>query len=136
MDRDLQRAEREYITGPLLEEFRALFLKWNAEYGNVERDLGMRASFAEVWRKAKKVKAIVWDGADPTGWREGLRTILFEIIGHAFLMLFDLDKETTMAPNSLRCPSCDSPSPRMMRAVSGGGEVIKRCGDPYHDTGA
>lgn len=91
MKQDLQRAEREYITGALLDEFRHQFLKWNAEYGGVERDLGLRASFCEMWRKAKKIKAIVWEGDDPTDWREGLRTILMELIGHAFLMLFDLD---------------------------------------------
>lgn len=138
MEKDLQRLEREYITGPLLDEFRRLFLKWNAEYGNVERDLGMRASFAEVWRKTKKVKAIVWDGVDDTTWREDLRTILFEIIGHAFLMLFDLDKEDPKesAPDPLRCPTCDSPAPGMMPAVGGGGEIARICTDRYHDTGA
>jgi len=77
---------------------------WNREYAQVDRDLGIRASFAEVWRKAKKVKAIVWEGEDDAGWREGLRTILFEIIGHAMLMLFDIDHGRANLPKSSRPP--------------------------------
>lgn len=100
MSQDLQRAERDAITGPLLEEFRTLFLKWNAEYGNVERDLGVRASFCELWRKAKKIRAAIWEDADTTGWRETPRTILLEIIGHAFLMLFDLDRAAREAADA------------------------------------
>lgn len=88
-----QADELAYITSKLLMEFQTKLQGWNAEYASVERDLGIRASFAELWRKAKKIKAAVWDGADTTDWRESVRTILFEIIGHAMLMLYDLDHE-------------------------------------------
>lgn len=86
-----QANELAYVSSKLLMEFQTKMAAWNAEYADVERDLGIRASFAELWRKAKKIKAAVWDGADTTDWRESVRTILFEIIGHAFLMLYDLD---------------------------------------------
>jgi hypothetical protein len=35
-------------------------------------------------------------------------------------------------PDPLRCPSCQSPSPRLHPAVSGGGEVTKICIDAFH----
>ncbi len=87
-----QAAERDHIVGRLIPEFRDVFLNWNTEYSSQERDLGIRAEFVNLWRKAKKVKAAVWDGVDDTAWRESLRLVLLEIIGHAFLMLHDLDK--------------------------------------------
>jgi hypothetical protein len=31
-----------------------------------------------------------------------------------------------------RCPTCDSPDPRMHPSVSGGGEVTARCSDSFH----
>jgi uncharacterized LabA/DUF88 family protein len=89
-----QAEEWSIITEVLMPEFRKHFTDWNQEYSTQERDLGLRAEFVNLWRKTKKVKAAVWDGADTLAWREGLRIILMEIIGHAFLMLFDLDKQT------------------------------------------
>lgn len=88
---NLQQAELEYITSKLLMEFQERFRAWNEEYKDLERDLGMRGSFPDFWRKAKKVKAVVWEGVDDGNWREGIRTILFEVICNTFLMLFDLD---------------------------------------------
>lgn len=108
-----QADELAYITSKLLMEFQSKLVAWNEEYKDVERDLGLRASFAELWRKAKKIKAAVWDGADTSNWRESVRTILFEIIGHAFLMLYDIDHEITPrtvvevgANDSGNCPNC------------------------------
>lgn len=88
-----QAAEMTYISTILIPELHAQMRIWNEEYASQERDLGIKAEFVNLWRKAKKVKALVWDGADETTWREGLRTVLLEIIGHALLMLFDIDRQ-------------------------------------------
>lgn len=92
MQENVQRAELTYVIGALLPEFEERFRAWNAEYAEHQRDLGIRGEFANLWRKARKLKAVLWDGVDDSAWREGARTVLFEIVAHAFLMLFDYDK--------------------------------------------
>lgn len=83
--------ERQYIEQVLLPELRERFAGWAGEYQQ-ERDLGMRGEFANLYRKTRKLKTVVWDGADPSNWREDVRTITMEVAAHAFLMLVDLDK--------------------------------------------
>jgi hypothetical protein len=84
-------SDQDYIHIVLIDEFRGLLDKWGEEYQQ-PRDLGMRGEFVGLYRKARKIKSIVWDGASDATWREGLRVMLFEIIGHAFLMLVDVDE--------------------------------------------
>jgi hypothetical protein len=83
-------SDQDYIHIVLVDEFQALLDKWGEEYTQ-PRDLGLRGEFVGLYRKARKVKTIVWDGVSDHTWREGLRVMLFEIIGHAFLMLVDVD---------------------------------------------
>jgi len=92
MDRNLQAEERRVVIGQLIPEFHKLFLTWNDEYSSQARDLGAIGETVNLWRKAKRVKAAMIDGVDTVGWREPLRVILFELICHTFLLLFDLDK--------------------------------------------
>lgn len=95
---NLQRAELEYVTSELLMEFQRRFVEWNREYSTQKRDLGARAEFVNFWRKAKKVKAIVWEGDAESEYREDLRTILFEVVAHCFLLLFDVDHNKGQIP--------------------------------------
>lgn len=88
-----QQDELDAVTGHLLAEFISYFRKVNAEYSSQERDLGAVGEAVNFWRKAKKVKAAVIDGVNTAGWRESLRVVLLEVIAHAFLLLFDLDKQ-------------------------------------------
>lgn len=96
-NQDRQAGERGAVLGPLMEEFRERFQMWNKEYGHQDRDLGERGEFTSFWRKVKRIKAAVWDGADTAGWREPLRIVIFEAIAHLFLMLYDLDRKTAGA---------------------------------------
>lgn len=91
-----QQAELDEISGRLITEFLERFSAWNAEYASQERDLGKIGEAVNFWRKAKRVKAVIIDGVSDKGWREGLRTVLFEVIGHAFLLIFDLDREAAV----------------------------------------
>jgi hypothetical protein len=106
--KNLQQAELEAVTGHLMAEFINYFRKCNNEYSTQERDLGIVGESVNFWRKAKRVKAAVLDGANTAGWREPLRVVLLEVIGHAFLMLFDLDKQSErdirMQYESVRAP--------------------------------
>lgn len=108
---NLQGQERLAVLNDLVPEFRAMFIKWNDEYSTQERDLGAVGEFVNLWRKAKRVKAALMDGADTSTWREPLRTVLFEIICHAFLLLFDLSKMTNAeaSPTVTMVPNCGHP---------------------------
>jgi hypothetical protein len=95
--------DRKRIETILWPELLTRFDQWEQEYQQ-ERDLGLRGEFVGLYRKTRKLKTALWDRpTPPTGWREGLRTILFEVIAHAFLMLCDWDRE----PAGEDCIGCD-----------------------------
>lgn len=84
-------SDQDYIQLVLIDELKARLDKWSEEYQQ-PRDLGVRGEFVGLYRKCRKLKTIYWDQAtDGAGWREDRRTILFEVIGHALLMLLDED---------------------------------------------
>lgn len=85
-----QQADLDYIRSVLLMEFQHRLANWNVEYTQ-PRDLGVRGEFVGLYRKARKLKSILWDGHDPSAWREGTRTMLMEIAAHAFLAIRDID---------------------------------------------
>lgn len=87
--------ERDYIRLALMPEIIEHFDAVAKEYQQ-ERDLGIRGEFANLYRKARKLKSIYWDGVPGTNWREGVRTIIIEVIAHGLLMLVDYD---TVRPN-------------------------------------
>lgn len=112
--KNLQDEERGVIMGQLMPEFQKLFLAWNYEYSTQARDLGAIGETVNLWRKAKRVKAAMIDGVDTVGWREPLRIILFELICHAFLLIFDLDKAdaemaTDFNDTGILVPNCGHP---------------------------
>lgn len=82
--------ERDYIREKLIPELLDRMDDWAAEYKQ-PRELGVRGEFVGLHRKVGKLKTIVWDGVDASGWREDPRTILQEVIAHGFLMLSDMD---------------------------------------------
>lgn len=89
-------SERKYIGEKLMPEIRQRFELWAKEYQQ-ERDLGKLGEFANLYRKARKLKTLVWDETgpvQPNGWRETERIIVMEVAAHALLMLTDLDKES------------------------------------------
>ena len=89
------KEERQYISESLMPEIKRAFEMWAKEYQQ-ERDLGKLGEFASLYRKARKLKTLIWDEkgpAQPNGWRESERTIIIEVIAHGLLMLTDLDKE-------------------------------------------
>lgn len=88
--------EHGYIRDTLIPEILAGFERWGVEYLQ-ERDLGARGEFVGLYRKARKLKTVIWDGADPSGWREDLRTIALEVVAHGLLLVHDLDKEAKRA---------------------------------------
>lgn len=94
-------AERDYIETVLIPEITEDFRGWATEYQQ-ERDLGARGEFASLYRKARKLKTILWDGVDATLWREGTRTIVKEVVGHGLLLLCDLDKSRLEAKEALK----------------------------------
>jgi hypothetical protein len=99
------KEERQYISEKLMPEIRQAFEVWAREYQQ-ERDLGKLGEFANLYRKARKLKTLWWDpiatrrpntsstSAYERDWREDDRTITLEIIAHGLLMLADLDKES------------------------------------------
>lgn len=94
------KADREYVQDVLWPELNERWDQWQMEYGSQERDLGSRGEFVGLWRKVKKIKAQVWDRVDGSLWREDLRTIIFEVVAHALLLLRDLDRELAAAKDS------------------------------------
>lgn len=93
-----QKDELAYILGELIPQFEEKLKAWSKEYTQ-ERDLGIRGEFVGLYRKTRKLKSIIWDGEDDSEWREDTRTILFEVIGHALLAIYDLDQEAEEAPS-------------------------------------
>lgn len=94
-------AEREYINTVLIPEIQEDFEGWAKEYQQ-DRDLGERGEFASLYRKVRKLKTILWDGADATLWREGTRTIVKEVVSHGLLLLCDLDRGRLEAKEALK----------------------------------
>jgi hypothetical protein len=87
-----QKKELEYILGELIPQFEERLQAWNKEYTQ-ERDLGVKGEFVGLYRKVRKLKTIIWDGESDAEWREDTRTMLLEVIGHAFLAISDLDEQ-------------------------------------------
>lgn len=77
----------------LMDELLGDFEQWGKEYKQ-PRDLGARGEFANLYRKARKLKTALWDSpTPPEDWREDVRTIVKEVAAHAFLLLVDLDNK-------------------------------------------
>jgi hypothetical protein len=108
--------ERKYIRDVLLPEILEDFEGWSKEYQQ-PRDLGARGEFASLYRKTRKLKTILWDGADSTMWREGLRTIVKEVVSHGLLLLIDLDHNNVAPPTQ----APDLQRPIYLRDMTGHG---------------
>lgn len=111
-----QKDELAYILGELIPQFEEKLKAWNKEYTQ-ERDLGVRGEFVGLYRKTRKLKSIIWDGEDGSEWREDARTILFEVVGHSLLAIYDMDKAAneaafvSEAPWPERTEPLNSPNP-------------------------
>ncbi len=78
-----------YIQDVLLPEWLKQFETKNADYGDDSGKLGVKGGFTDLWRKVLKLKRALWDGQTLHG--EQAREITMDMIGHAFLLLVDLD---------------------------------------------
>jgi hypothetical protein len=82
-------SDLEYIERVLLPEWFDEFRIKNADYGDDSGKLGVMGGFTDLWRKIHKLKRSVWDGQELHG--EQTREIVMDMIGHAFLLVVDLD---------------------------------------------
>jgi hypothetical protein len=85
-------ADRKYIQETILPELMKDFEQYAVEYQQ-ERDLGIKGEFVSLYRKARKLKTLLWDNNSDRSWREPLRTIIKEVACHALLMLVDHDND-------------------------------------------
>ena len=74
-----------YIMEVLLPEWRELFLRKHAGYGQMHHDLGMLGQAVDIHRKAGKLKRALIEGK-PIG-PESVREVAMDLIGHAFLLM-------------------------------------------------
>lgn len=81
------------ISTSLVAEWLAHFLEKNAGYGEMHKDLGLRAQYIDIHRKVKKLKRAFWDN-EPIG-AETPREVLMDLIGHCFLTISLLDEGET-----------------------------------------
>jgi hypothetical protein len=75
----------ERICTTLVPEWRALFLRKNADYGDGANDLGLKGQYAELNRKMTKLKRALWEGKTLT--EEPPEEVILDLIGHLFLTL-------------------------------------------------
>lgn len=84
-------ASAEYVCEGLLPEWEELFLQKNAGYGGMHGELGLRAQYVDIHRKAGKVRRALWEDEDIGP--ESVREVLMDLIGHCFLTIDLIDKE-------------------------------------------
>lgn len=84
----------QYITEYLLPEWRKIFDQKNRDYGEDSGKLGLAGGVVDIWRKSHKLKRALWDGKTLHG--EQPRELTFDMIGHCFLLLIDLDGDEQM----------------------------------------
>lgn len=88
------KEERTYIAQGLMKEIRDDLERMAKEYQQ-PRDLGALGEFANLYRKVRKLKTLMWPGENSYAgheWREDQRTIVKEIVMHGLLLLNDLDR--------------------------------------------
>lgn len=87
----------DHIREVLVPEWLEHFARKDKDYGDTDPvldaavKLGVRAEFANMWRKVFKLRKVFWDGGTLVGEQE--REILLDLIGHCFLALADLDEQ-------------------------------------------
>jgi hypothetical protein len=79
------------IFDSLLPEWEQKFRIKNEDYGDEGMSLGIKGSFADIYRKTNKLKRALWDDKKLVG--EQPREILMDVIGHCFLTIAELDRE-------------------------------------------
>lgn len=89
--------DAQYVVESLFPELEKSFRTWSREYQQ-ERDLGALGEFVGLYRKARKLKTVFIDKANPHSWREPVRTIAMEVAAHALLLVRDLDLESGRCP--------------------------------------
>lgn len=89
--------DAQYVVEALFPQLEENFRQWSQEYQQ-ERDLGALGEFVGLYRKARKLKTVFMGGANPSNWRESVRTIAMEVAAHALLLVRDLDFEGSNCP--------------------------------------
>ena len=73
------------VVGEILPEAARLFVRRNKDYGDGANELGLMGQYADINRKVKKLKRILWDGVEPVG--ESAEEIALDLIGHLGLTI-------------------------------------------------
>lgn len=94
-DEDFPTEQATDIFTRLIPEWSEKFLEANRQYKDVGNALGSKGVFPDVWRKVNVLRSTVWEG-EPAG-RESPREIMFDLIGHLFLMVHMCDEENAEA---------------------------------------
>lgn len=79
-----------HIIEDLVPEWQEFFLQKNAGYGDMSKDLGVRAQYVDIHRKVGKLRRCMWNGEEIGP--ESLREVLLDLIGHCFLTIDILDE--------------------------------------------
>jgi hypothetical protein len=82
--------EGQTVLGPLLHEWARYFAAKQMDYRDDGNTFGAMGIVPDIDRKAKKIRRAIWDHQVLKG--EQPREILFDMIGHCFLMVAELDK--------------------------------------------
>ena len=86
-----------------MERIEDIAAEWNIqfaerynEYGEGAADeLGLAGQWGDLYRKIKKLKPELWEGASNRKLAETPRQVLLDIIGHAFLAIDMIDRGMT-----------------------------------------
>lgn len=81
-----------YIMSHLLIEWQRLFALKARGYGNMHRDLGLKAQYVDLHRKCAKLRMALWDEVDTSEWDETPREVAMDMIGHLFLTIAMIDR--------------------------------------------
>jgi hypothetical protein len=82
--------EGKYVITELVGEWVNYFSDKQADYKDDGNTFGAMGIVPDIDRKAKKIRRAIWDHQRLAG--EQPREILFDMIGHCFLMVAELDK--------------------------------------------
>jgi hypothetical protein len=92
------------VAGEILPDAARLFVKRNRDYGDGANELGLMGQYADINRKVKKLKRILWDGIEPVG--ESAEEIALDLIGHLGLTIdmLRLEEQKRAAQQHLKAP--------------------------------
>ena len=78
----------------LAAEARNLFAKKSNDYGgDVCDELGLKSRFVDIWRKARRLKTLVWEGKPRLLKEESIRDNVLDLAIYCIMMTSQLDRD-------------------------------------------